>query len=95
MSTKQECGCLRSVMCKKIYNLACARVLRGEEKNRGEWRCGERDFAWLNVHSPMTSTFKDYVPMLCSANTIGRHLCKMKTKVDILAQMLHLKDNES
>lgn len=71
------------------------KVVREEEKNREGWRCGERDFAWLNVHSPMTSTFKDYVPMPCSANTIGRHLYKMKTKVDILAQMLHLKDDES
>lgn len=46
---------------------------------------GERGFAWLNIHSPMTSTFKDCVALPCSANTIGRHLRKVKTKVDLSA----------
>lgn len=31
---------------------------------------GEK-FAWLKMDSPMISTFKEYVPLPCSANTIG------------------------
>lgn len=96
---QQEYGCLCRVMCKKIHNLACARVFKGEENTRKKWRMlgrnGDRGFAWLNIHCPKTSIFKDYVPLPCSASTTGRQLYKMKRKIDLWAHTLHLSDDES
>lgn len=47
---QQECGCLFGVKHKKIHNLACARVVKREEKSREEQGCG-RERLCLVKHS--------------------------------------------
>ena len=64
----------------EVHNLACAKVVKGEEKNRKEWRSAEREFAQLYIHSPMTSTFKDHMPGLIQVS-LSEGMCIQDTWV--------------